>query len=83
MTRIDSMIAFNPNKGVIEDRKKKQGYNLKEITTVLTRMKLIIFFYEFMKDVDRPVIYYDYPRWSICWYVVSLFAFTINNICSS
>jgi hypothetical protein len=73
MTRIDSMIVFNPNKDIIEDRRRKVGYTLKEISTVLTRMKLIIFCWEYLKDCDRPVIYYDYPRYSIAWYIVRIF----------
>ena len=69
MTRIDSMIVFNPNRDIVEDRKQKSGYSLKEISTVLTRLKLIIFFSEFLRDCDRPVIYFDFPRYSVVWYL--------------
>ncbi len=62
MTRIDSMIVFNPNRDIIEDRRLKTGYSLKEITTVMMRIKMIIFMWEWFKDIDRPVIYFDYPR---------------------
>lgn len=71
MTRIDHMIVFNPNRDIVEDRKKKVGYNLKEISTVLTRLKLVIFMWEFIRDIDRPVIYFDYPRFSWAWYWVT------------
>ena len=71
MTRIDSMVVANPNRDIIEDRRKKQGYSLKEIKTVLTRMKLLIFCYEFLKGIDKPVVYFDYPRYSVAWYIVS------------
>ena len=70
MTRIDSMVVANPNRDIIEDRRTKQGYTLKEIKTVLTRMKLLIFAYEFLKTVDRQVVYFDYPRYSLAWYIV-------------
>lgn len=71
MTRIDAMIVANPNRDVIEDRKIKQGYSLKEIRTVMTRVKLLIFCYEWLKLIDRTVVYYDFPRYSIAWYIVS------------
>lgn len=73
MTRIDSMVVANPNRDIIEDRRKKQGYSLKEIKTVLTRMKLLIFCYEFLKGIDKPVVYFDYPRYSVAWYIVRRF----------
>jgi len=72
MTRIDSMIVFNPNRDIVEDRRKKSGYSFKEISTVMTRTKLIIFLMEYLKDIDRPVIYFDYPRYSLFWFLVSL-----------
>ncbi len=71
MTRFDSMIVYNPNRDIIEDRRKKIGYSFKEISTVMTRSKLIIFLLEYMKDIDRPVIYFDYPRYSLLWLIVS------------
>jgi hypothetical protein len=42
LTRIDSMVIFNPNRDIIEDRKKNKGLTFKEISTVMTRTKLII-----------------------------------------
>lgn len=48
MTRVDSMIIFNPNKDVIEDRKRKGGYSIKEISTVMTRTKLIIYLFIYL-----------------------------------
>jgi hypothetical protein len=71
MTRIDSMIVFNPNRDVVEDRRKKSGYSFKEISTVMTRTKLLIFLMEYLRDIDRPVIYFDYPRFSLFWFIVS------------
>lgn len=79
MTRIDSMVVANPNRDVIEDRRKKQGYSIKEIKTVLTRMKLLIFCYEFLKTVDRQVVYFDYPRYSVAWYIFLMwFTYSYN-----
>lgn len=42
MTRIDSYIISNPNRDIIEDRKRKNGLSFKEISTVMTRTKLLI-----------------------------------------
>jgi len=79
MTRIDSMIVFNPNRDIVEDRRKKSGYSFKEISTVMTRTKLIIFLMEYLKDIDRPVIYFDYPRYSLFWFLsLELFVFFFN-----
>jgi hypothetical protein len=70
------MIVLNPNRDIIEDRRRKQGYSLKEIKTVLTRMRLLIFCYEWLKTVDREVVYFDYPRYSVMWYLVrNIFSF--------
>ncbi len=45
MTRIDSMVMPNPNRDIVENRKKKESYGIKDIKTVLNRMKLIIYWY--------------------------------------
>eukprot|EP00347_Sterkiella_histriomuscorum_P021039 403335495 len=79
MTRLDSMIVFNPNRDIVEDRRKKQGYSFKEISTVMTRTKLIIFLFEWLRDIDRPVLYFDYPRYSWLWFLfLELLAFIFN-----
>jgi hypothetical protein len=78
MTRIDSMIVFNPNRDIVEDRRKKSGFSFKEISTVMTRSKVIIFLLIYIQNIDRPVIYFDYPRYSLMWYLVSL-NLTLNN----
>jgi hypothetical protein len=75
MTRIDSLVIPNPNREIVEDRKKKSSYGIKDIKTVMNRMKLIIFFYDYIKAIDKPIVYYDYPRYSLFWYLVSLFKY--------
>ena len=71
MTRIDSMIIFNPNKDITEDRKHKSGYSLKEISTVMTRSRLVIALFIYIKNIDTPVLHFDYPRFSKFWCAVS------------
>lgn len=65
------MIVYNPNRDIVEDRKKKSGYNIKEIITVMTRSRVLIFLLEYLRDIDRPVLYFDYPRYSYLWLFVS------------
>ena len=76
LTRVDSMIIINPNRDIVEDRKIKIGLSLKEISTIMTRIKLIIFLIEFLKDIDKPVFYFNYPRYSVFVYFV-IFIFFI------
>jgi hypothetical protein len=71
MARLDSMIVYNPNRDIIEDRRKRISYSLKEISTVFTRIKLIINCLEYLRDIDKNVLYFDHPRYSIFWYFVS------------
>lgn len=80
MTRIDSMVMPNPNRDVVENRKKKESYGIKDIKTVLNRMKLIIYWYQYIKTIDKPIVYYDYPRYSIFWYIILMaFAYQYNS----
>lgn len=83
MTRIDSLVLPNPNREIVEDRRKKQSYGIKDIKTVLNRMKLIIFWQEYMRGIDKPVVYWDYPRYTIFWYSVSYFQFLCHPHSSS
>lgn len=64
------MIIVNPNRDIVEDRKVKIGMSFKEISTIMTRIKLIIFLIEYLKDIDKPVFYYNYPRFSRFFYFV-------------
>ena len=72
LTRIDSMVIFNPNRDIVEDRKVKIGLSFKEISTIMTRIKLIIFLIEYLKNIDRPVFYFNYPRFSVFVYFVRI-----------
>jgi hypothetical protein len=70
LTRADSMFIYNPNRDIVEDRKSKQTYSFKDINTVMTRSKLLIYLLLYLKAVDRPIVYFDYPRYSKFWYLV-------------
>ena len=79
LTRFDSMVVYNPNRDIIEDRKSKNSLSFKDINTVLTRMKILIYLGIFLKAVDRHIIYFDYPRYSKFWCVVSFYLQILNS----
>jgi len=69
MTRIDSYPVRNPNREIIEDRREKTNYSIKDISVVMTRSKLVILMFEVLKKIDAPIWHFDYPRVSIAWYI--------------
>ena len=73
------MLVFNPNRDIVEDRKVKIGLSFKEISTIMTRIKLIIYLIEYLKNIDKPVFYYNYPRFSIFMYFVSSLYLNLNS----
>jgi len=36
----------------------------------MTRSKLVIAMLNWLKQLDRPVVYFDYPRYSKAWYCI-------------
>lgn len=69
MTRIDSYPVRNPNREIVEDRRQKTNYSIKDISVVMTRSKLVILMFEVLKKIDAPIWHFDYPRVSIAWYI--------------
>jgi hypothetical protein len=68
MTRLDSSIVYNPNRMIVEDRPWNDDYSFKDVSTVLTRMRLVITFLENVINADMFVFYFYYPRFSYsCW----------------
>jgi hypothetical protein len=72
LTRLDSMIVYNPNRDIVEDRKYKSSLSFKDINTVMTRSKLLIYLIIYLKAVDRHILYFDYPRYSRYWFSVNI-----------
>ena len=69
MTRLDSSIVYNPNRGINEDRPWNEDYSIKDINTVLTRVKIVITMLDQILDADMFVFYFYYPRFSYtCWF---------------
>ena len=68
MTRLDASIMYNPNRKIVEDRPWNDDYSFKDISTLLTRTKLVITFLENIINADMFVFYFWYPRFSyVCW----------------
>ena len=79
MTRLDSSIMYNPNRNIVEDRPFNDDYSFKEVSTVLTRTKLVITFLENIINADMFVFYFYYPRFSYaCWVFGQLFIYFFN-----
>lgn len=68
MTRLDSSLQYNPNRNIMEDRPWNDDYTFKDISQVLTRLKLVITLIETIINADMFVFYFYYPRFSYaCW----------------
>ena len=68
MTRIDSSIVYNPNRMIVEDRPWNEDYSFKDVSTVMTRIKLVITLLEKLINADMFIFYFYYPRFSYaCW----------------
>ena len=68
LTRLDASIMYNPNRKIVEDRPWNDDYSFKDISTLLTRTKLVITFLENIINADMFVFYFWYPRFSyVCW----------------
>ena len=52
MTRIESIISVNPNRDIIEDRRQKESFSIKDISSVLARTKMFFFYFEWFLEVD-------------------------------
>lgn len=69
MTRLDSSIVYNPNRMIFEDRPWNEDYSFKDVSTVLTRLKLVITLLENLINADMFVFYFYYPRFSYCCWI--------------
>ena len=68
MTRVDASIWYNPNRMITEDRQWNEDYSFKQMSTVLTRLRLGITMLENLINADMFVFYFYYPRFSYsCW----------------
>ena len=80
MTRLDSSIVYNPNRMITEDRPWNEDYSFKEVSTVLTRLKLVFTMLENIINADMFVFYFYYPRFSYsCWVFGQLFIYFFDS----
>ena len=54
---------------IVEDRPWNDDYTFKEVSTVLTRTRLVLRLLENLIDADMFVFYFYYPRFSYCCWI--------------
>lgn len=70
------MLVQNPNREIIEDRRIKDSFSIKDVSSVLNRTKMVLFYVEWFLEIDTFVHQFVYPRFSKVVYVALLL--TIN-----
>jgi len=79
MTRLDSMIVYNPNRDIMEDRPAISDYSIKQMSGVLTRTRLLLSMLEFIISSDNFIFYFYYPRFSyFMWIMFQLIIYFFN-----
>jgi len=74
MSNIATLIDFNPNRAVNEDRQLVE-FKKKDLTLIKARISPTIAFVESIDALERPLFFHKYPRLSKFWEVI-LVAFT-------
>lgn len=79
MTSFESMLAPNPNRDIIEDR--RQGDTIKEfVSLVLARTKMFLYYVEWFLQVETFVHHFEYPRFSnFCYVSLMLFIYSFDS----
>ena len=71
---------YNPNRNIVEDRRYNEDYEIKQVSTVLTRTKLIITLFENLINADTFVFHFYYPRFSYaCWVGFQTFIYFFDS----
>ena len=62
---------FNPNRNIIEDRMSNEEYQVKDMQTIMYRIRLSVDIIEYCCWADSFVFNYYYPRFShLCWLIM-------------
>jgi hypothetical protein len=56
MTLTHSILAVNPNKDIIEDRKQKESFSIKGVGDVLGRTRMFLFYCDWIIDIDDFIV---------------------------
>lgn len=79
MTRIESIISVNPNRDIIEDRRQKESFSIKDISSVLARTKMFFFYFEWFLEVDTFIHQFVFPRFSkFCYFWLLVFIYSFD-----
>jgi len=64
---------YNPNRNIIEDRKSNEEYQVKDMQTIMYRIRLSVDIVEYCVWADSFVFNYYYPRFShLCWLLMHI-----------
>lgn len=58
------MIAFNPNREIVEDRPRKTEYKIKEISMVVAKASLGFNDIMYINEYYRLIFFFKYPKFS-------------------
>ena len=73
MTSAESMFIRNPNRDITEDRKVKENYTVKDISLVLARSRLVLFYFSWFLELDTWIFQFHYPKFSMFAYFLIIF----------
>ena len=79
ISKLKTMIAFNPNRDIVEDRRRKQSYKVKEIQMVFAKSSIGVQKILQVNEYYRLIFFFKYPRYSIfCLLVMLIFLITFE-----
>ena len=65
-----SMLRQNPNRDIIEDRRQKETFGIRDVSPVLSRTKMVLYYFDWFKQIDTFIHHFDYPKFSRCCYLL-------------
>ena len=64
-SHITTLITFNPNRDIVEDRPKKKEYSRQDYTIILSRLMLTIYKLNALSQLEHLIFFFKYPRLSL------------------
>lgn len=64
LSSIDTMIRFNPNRDVVEDRPRQKEYPRQEMGMVLNKVLIIFYKLSSLENYEHIIFYFEYPNLS-------------------
>lgn len=76
MSQVKTLISFNPNRDVVEDRPRKTEYKVQEMLMLVSRATIGLNKVLDINDYYRLVFFFKYPKFSI-FCMISMMIFTL------